>query len=71
MGPVDDDGLDGVQERVVHGGGDPVEGKVGMMLLWPHTHTHTHTHSHTDSLANERESTYPLPPTSSLQVTKS
>lgn len=37
MRPINDDGLNGVQERVVQGGGEPVEGKVGMMLSWPHT----------------------------------
>ena len=29
VGPVNDDGLDGVQQRVVQGGGDPAEPRVG------------------------------------------
>lgn len=34
MGPVDDDGLDGVQEGVVQRRGDPAEHKVGTMPAW-------------------------------------
>lgn len=33
MGPVDDDGLNGVQEGVVQGRGEPATCKVGRMLL--------------------------------------